>query len=165
LVTGLGRNQSALKVFYIIRAGIKRRRAFVLCGFKKKSCLILSRKSSEKTCIFKNLAIGNQHGFEGSNVLPKKYIAPTVLILKKWSKLFTFHRKCLQNCQKVMFCPRFLSKGPKKFKFCSTFCTKVPPDPRYLRLSATCLHEVACGYRSGRGWVLAFVCSNKTGRG
>jgi len=72
LATGLGRYQSALKVFCIIRAGIKWRRAFVLCSFNKKVRLVLSKKSGEKTCFFKNMAIGNQHGFEGSKVLPKK---------------------------------------------------------------------------------------------
>jgi len=51
---------------------IKRRRAFVLCSFNQKVCLVLSRKSGEKTCLFKNMAIGNQNGLESSKVLPKK---------------------------------------------------------------------------------------------
>jgi len=41
-----------------------------LCSFIKKVCLILFKKSGEKTCYFKSTR--NQHVLKGSKVLPKK---------------------------------------------------------------------------------------------
>jgi len=79
------------------------------------------QKEREKTCFFKN-----QHGLEGCKVLPKKINCSLSLIFKKWPKLSTFRRKCLQNCQKVMFYPRFLLKWPKNSNFARHFQQKYP---------------------------------------
>jgi len=72
-------------------------------------------------------------------------------LFKKNDQTFYFSPEMFTKLPKSDLCPRFLLKLLKKFKFCSTFCTKVPPRPPLPThmSSATCLHAIVCSNKTG----------------